>query len=322
MVTIGKENEALWLDCINPTVQELETLGNRFGLDAASIHDCMQPEHLPKLETFESAEFLILRTFDSTCAPDADTTQELTRKISVFRKSGLLITIHRADLRVIERIRSKWIGRELSPDHLNLILYEIFLSVLTSYDHPIDHSLDRLEALEKSVFNLQSGQTLDIREAYYLKRRAFIFRRVFRSTMAIFHRLSFGKSVKGPMLQTVRDEMDSSLYYTEELTESVTSLMSLAISLSAQRTNEASQQTNEVVRVLTIFSVFLLPLNVITGVYGMNFEQMPELKWSGGYYFALGLMALTVLTTFLWFRFHGYLRGGFTIGRRSAKTPK
>jgi magnesium transporter len=71
----------------------------------------------------------------------------------------------------------------------------------------------------------------------------------------------------------------------------------------------ASNRTNDVMRVLTIFSMFLLPLNVVTGIYGMNFELMPELKNPLGYPMALGLMLLLEIVIFVWFRKRGWLVG-------------
>ena len=64
----------------------------------------------------------------------------------------------------------------------------------------------------------------------------------------------------------------------------------------------SDQKNNEVVRLLTIFSVFFLPLTFIAGIYGMNFKFMPELNWQLGYGFALCLMAIVVIVIYLWFR--------------------
>ena len=72
----------------------------------------------------------------------------------------------------------------------------------------------------------------------------------------------------------------------------------------------ASHRTNEVMRVLTVFSAFFLPLTFIVGVYGMNFVHMPELGRRWGYPAVLGLMALVCLVIFIWFRRRGWLRRG------------
>ncbi|HEY1078684.1 MAG TPA: CorA family divalent cation transporter, partial [Bdellovibrio sp.] len=73
-------------------------------------------------------------------------------------------------------------------------------------------------------------------------------------------------------------------------------------------TNEASYRTNEVMRVLTVFSIFFLPLNFIAGVYGMNFENMPELKAPNGYYMTLAVMAFVVVSITYWMYKKGWLK--------------
>lgn len=77
--------------------------------------------------------------------------------------------------------------------------------------------------------------------------------------------------------------------------------------MTSQRTNEASQRTNDVVRVLTVFSVFFMPLTFIVGIYGMNFDVMPELTWSWGYYGVLGLRVAVSIVIYIWFKRKGWL---------------
>ncbi|NJL24415.1 MAG: hypothetical protein HC902_04095 [Calothrix sp. SM1_5_4] len=111
-----------------------------------------------------------------------------------------------------------------------------------------------------------------------------------------------------PEFQNVKDEIDGIFFYADEIAESMASLLNLHISLEGQKTNEASRRTNEVMRVLTIFSCFFLPINFIAGIYGMNFENMPELKSEYGYYLVLAGMAGVSLAIFLWFRSKGWLK--------------
>ncbi len=91
-------------------------------------------------------------------------------------------------------------------------------------------------------------------------------------------------------LAQVREPLDKHIYYADDIHEEITGLLNLHLALMAQRTNEASFRTNEVMRVLTVFSIFFLPLNFIAGIYGMNFENMPELKAANGYFMTLGFL--------------------------------
>ena len=95
--------------------------------------------------------------------------------------------------------------------------------------------------------------------------------------------------------QDIKDELLNLLTYNDESVENANQLMTTYLSIS-------DQKNNEVVRLLTIFSAFFLPLTFIAGVYGMNFDFMPELNWKWGYFFSIGFMLLVVIVIYLWFR--------------------
>ena len=114
--------------------------------------------------------------------------------------------------------------------------------------------------------------------------------------------------VSNPLFQDLKDAIDSLFFYADELLESVNGLVNLHVSMSSQRTNEASHRSNEVMRVLTVFSIFFMPLNFIAGIYGMNFEHMPELKTSWGYPVVLLSMGFITAAIYLWARRKGWIR--------------
>ena len=95
--------------------------------------------------------------------------------------------------------------------------------------------------------------------------------------------------------QDIKDQLLNLLTINEESVENSNQLMTTYLSIS-------DQKNNEVVRLLTIFSAFFLPLTFIAGVYGMNFDLIPELSWKYGYLFSLILMLLVVILIYLWFR--------------------
>ena len=81
----------------------------------------------------------------------------------------------------------------------------------------------------------------------------------------------------------------------DEVSEDANNLLNTYLSVNTQK-------SNDVMKLLTIFSAFFLPLTFIAGIYGMNFEHMPELKWPAGYFFTLGLMFAVAVIIYLWFR--------------------
>jgi magnesium transporter len=106
----------------------------------------------------------------------------------------------------------------------------------------------------------------------------------------------------------VQEPLDKLIFYSDDIYEEITGLLNLHLSLMSQKTNEASFRTNEVMRVLTIFSIFFLPLNFIAGIYGMNFENMPELREPHGYYITLGFMIMIVLGITYWIYRKGWMK--------------
>lgn len=310
-----KNPDFTWVDVVTPQREELESLAATYHLHPTSVQDCLDPEHLPKFEKIGDIHFLIVRTFDETANADCDEVQELTRKIAVFYTDGFLLTIHRADQLFIEQMRNKWStftkdGGRREPDFspLPYLLYDLILGTLQSFEKPIDGGLTELEKLEMAVFGAHRSQPFQIEHGYYLKRRASVFKRIVRLTIDVLPKVSATMGAVPTKYQDIKDEGDSLIFYSDELLDNVNTLLNLHISLSSQRVNEATYRTGEGVRVLTIFSVFLLPLNLVTGIYGMNFEHIPEIKWEYGYPGALVLMFMIELGIYLWFQKKGWLK--------------
>lgn len=299
-----------WIDVTDPSRTELEQIAQAYGLHSTSVKDCLDPEHLPKYERIEDLHFVILRSFDELCSSEGDTVEELTRKLAIFYTDKFVITIHRTVHPYLERIKTRWIEQHFRNSEVptSYIVYDIFSEVFKSYDKPIDHALNELEKLEMAVFSAPGSAPFNMEQAYYLKRQASVFKRIIRASADQLPRLMTHLQVGAPQFQDLREQADSLFFYSDELTESINTLLNLHISLSAQRTNEASRHTNEVVRVLTVFSVFLLPLNVIAGIYGMNFEFMPGLHTPLGYPLTLAVMVGIEVAIYIWFRNKGWLR--------------
>ena len=96
-------------------------------------------------------------------------------------------------------------------------------------------------------------------------------------------------------LQNVKDQLLSLHLAYDEVSEDAHNLLHTYLSVNAQK-------SNDVMKLLTVFSAFFLPLTFIVGVYGMNFENMPELKMHSGYYWVLGIMMLVVIFIGVWFK--------------------
>ncbi|MBX3021829.1 MAG: hypothetical protein KF799_09155 [Bdellovibrionales bacterium] len=300
-----------WLDVANPTSEVLNKLAEQYQLHPTSVQDCLQPEHLPKFEMIEDVGFVVLRAYDPDCAKEADSVQELTRKIAIFYSERFVISIHRQDQPFMTALLEKWKKRKindpvLTPEH---VLIDILNEVVLSYQSPIMSCLGAIELFEAEIFHTSTQRKFRINKGYYVKRKVSVFKHMLRATREPVNRILVNaEAILVPHFQNISEQIDQQSYYASDIEDSMNSLLNLHVSLQGQRTNEASRRTNEVMRVLTIFSCFFLPINFIASIYGMNFEHMPEIKDPFGYWYALAFMATVSLVIFMWFRRKGWLK--------------
>lgn len=315
---VCKTEKFEWIDIVNPKKAELEKIALQYGLPATSVQDCLDPEHLPKFEKIGDVYFLILRAFDEAAPSKGDSIQELTRKIAVFYTDRFMLTVHRKDQPFLINLIEFWKNQNSTVESPQYILLpELIKSVISTFEKPIDAAFSELEDLEVAAFGLLAAKPFRIKKAYFFKRKTFVIKLIIRLLSDVISKLnsSVGLQNVNPALtsrfQDLKENCDSCYFYSDELMENITTLIGLSISLSTQRTTEAAFRTGEIVRVLTIFSIFLLPLNVITGIYGMNFEHMPELKSPWGYYGALGAMLALLVGIYFWLNKEGWLKNPY-----------
>ncbi len=293
----------LWLDVVEPTLADLEQVARDYGLPPTAVKDCLDPEHLPKFERFERASFAILRAYDEQAPADADTIQGLTRKVALFYGPGFLVTIHRKDQPYLDALMHRWqAALPATVEGADLgarLLADLALGVVLGYDAPLADAEGRLDAFEATVLH-QRPVTPLLRELYLVKRRITLAKRLLWHTMSVVHRLPLDGGRHASLFQDLEEEAESMHFYADELLEDANNLLHMQLSLAAHR-------TNEVMKVLTVFSAFFLPLTFIVGVYGMNFTHMPELAQPWGYPAVLALMAGVSVAIWTWFRRRGWL---------------
>lgn len=292
-----------WVDCENPTQGDLLNLADEFAVPANIVSTCLDPKHLPTCTFLNKTVFIILRHQDPAAKHKAATMQELTTKLILFFGKDFVLTIHRAPLPVITEQKEK---ATFHPSTQVSFLKHIFMQTLESFEQPLDELNAKTDQIEERVFALKRQNIL--RSGYMVKRKTSSYRKVFKFTADILYKLPTEIEVSLRDLSHVREPLEKHIFYADSIHEEVSGLLNLHLSIMSQKTNEASYRTNEVMRVLTVFSIFFLPLNFIAGVYGMNFENMPELKYTYGYYSTLALMLLIVMSITYWIYRKGWLK--------------
>ena len=292
-----------WIDLAHPTNEELTGIQEEFQLAETLVEDVLDPIHLPKFERSGVNNFVILRIFDVESDLTSDTIQALTRKIAVFIGPTFIITVHRLDpdyfQDLIEQCLNEFEDLESRDLTIPVVLVKFLNRALQSYHLLLEIAENELDGFEYSLFDKETDIHL-FKDLHIVRRRLALAKRIFIHSQDVIQKLSPSSDLSSTLYQDIRENLTSLIFLTDELLEDATSLLSLQISL-------ASKKTNEVVQVLTIFSVFFMPLTFIVGIYGMNFKVLPEVEWEFGYLFVWILMISVTLGIGFWFGKKGWL---------------
>jgi magnesium transporter len=281
-----------WIDITNPSQAELDELSSKYKLHPNAVQDCLKPDHLPKYEEIDQTKFIVSRIYDIHQSTDADTIQEVSRKISIFITHDTIITIHRTEQTVLSDIRHQYIDSLRCTD-INQLLMIILIKVLLSYEAPALKLNDEIDFYENKIFLKNKLPSL-LKNLYRIKRKVSVNRRILTLTKDIINKLEV-ENRKNAMFREMSDTYVQQDTIYDQLNDDINNVLQLYLSIS-------SQKTNEVIRVLTIFSVFFMPLTFIVGIYGMNFHYMPELEWKFGYLFSILIMIAVTVIIYLWFK--------------------
>ncbi len=294
---IDKEHGKLtWIDVCAPDQEELRQIAREYHLEEDSVQDCLQSDHLPKYENLESYIFIIFRVYNPTETMEADTVQELTNKVAFFLSNDYLITIHRKEQGFINDIAAA------NPQSKYQSVWQLFnvllKGCLRSYEAPSTRLSKEIDYYEENIF-LRNRKVPMLKGLYFLHRKIALIKRMLILSYDIIDNIDASKH-RNISTRDTRDLYVRLQNVYDNLYDNVNQLLNVYFST-------ASQRTNEIMRVLTIFSVFFMPLTFVVGVYGMNFKFMPELDWKYGYPAVLLLMAVITLACYKWFKKQGWM---------------
>lgn len=297
-----------WIASTLTKDEDLTEIAAGFDFPPLLVQDSMQAEHLPKLEKHDDITFFVFRFYDRDSTKECTTIQQLTRKLVVLIKKNEILTIQRSDTPLIQHLTHLNFPKKVVSRKSFFILM-ILKAVAQSYEPAIREGLVDLESFEPEVFDTNAAFSIELNRFYELKKRTSLIRSILDLNHDVFTELeqTLEKDLKSHY-QDVQELYEKQFFQLEQIADNLVNLMSLHITLSSHKLNEMSHKNNETMRVLTLFSVFFLPLNFIASIYGMNFEVMPELTWTFGYPAVIGLMFCVALGLMLWFKSKGWLR--------------
>ncbi len=288
-VVVKADDTVVWVDLIDPSDDELECLREEFELHPLAIEDARKHGQRPKLEQYPTHAFLVAYSKDLA-------------EVDLFVGPNWLISVRERNgdgqAWELDAVRAR-IDRSGTQVNLGHLVYTVLDELVDGYFEANDAFEDRVEAFEASILTEQLGNDRAVQsELLELRRRLVEFRRVvlpLRDVVVTLRRgeLAWVDEVTALHLQDVSDHVVRAIDGIDSQRELVSNAVDAHLAMMSNRMNQAMKR-------VTSWGAILLGSTLIAGIYGMNFEHMPELQWRFGYPFALGLM---VLITTVGYRF-------------------
>ncbi|MFD9023165.1 magnesium/cobalt transporter CorA [Streptomyces parvulus] len=298
----------VWIGLHEPTEEEFELVSQEFGLHPLAVEDALKAHQRPKLEVYDDSLFAVLKPV--VYEPDSDAVS--TGELMIFLGDAFAVVVRHGEDSPLKAVRRRL---EHEPELLGkgptAVLYAIA-------DATVDHYLDvavelqnDLEELEAEVFSPDSGGSRNTASRIYtFKRQILEFRRATGPLAPPLARLagtgSFGAGVPfvndraRPFFRDVSDHLT-------RVNESVENLDRLVSDILSAHLAQMSVRQNDDMRKISAWAAMAAVPTMIAGVYGMNFDHMPELHWVGGYPAVIMLMAVLEVLLFRQFKRRGWL---------------
>lgn len=314
-----REGEMLWLDFTAPSDEDYRLISQRFGLHPMVVEDLKTREGRPKLHDYGAYLYVIFYalTYEERASDEEEEGDEVLdhaggdgkryvlhlHEIDCLVGGDFVVTMHKDELQPLQDLQRRIQGNhDLMRGGTGYLLYEIMDEVLDDYFPLLDQLDERIDELENRLFQSQRGNmTGDI---FVLKRCLVQVRRIAGPM----------RDVVNVLLRRDADSGGKNFAYFQDLYDHATRIVDmidafrdiLSGALDAHLA-VASNRLNEIMKKMTAASIMLLVPNLIAAIYGMNFVDMPELHLKYGYFAALFVMLLSVITLFYLFRRKGWL---------------
>src|SRR3954464_8366104 len=304
---LTEPNIVFWLDIRReneeniPAIKDL--LLNVFKFHYLTVEDCIETRNAPKVEAFPDYLYFIVH---GVKPDDVSPAKFQTRELDGYLGPNYVITFHierfRSIKNVKQQIRSSTFGSERGAAYL---LHQILDSVVDNY-MPLVDGLDAvINDLEEKVLKPRANSSRLLGQIMDLRRSVARLKRTSTRQLEVLYRMSHGEfpvipENVLPFFRDVHDHLRRIADLAESYRDLVAGLFEIHFTVIATR-------TNDVMKTLAVVSAIILPLTLIAGIYGMNFENMPELHWRYGYFFTLGLMALITMVLLVYFWRRGWI---------------
>jgi magnesium transporter len=286
----------VWVSAVSPDAGTIEVMRREFDLHPLVVEDLEKRRQRPKLDAYESQHVIV--------AYEVTEAELGLSEIHLFIGPGWLVTVSWDPTPRVDGLRNQFLaGKGLGGGGVGELLYAVLDAVVDSYFPEVDRLSERIGDLEDRVLEGDADRG-SLREVLVIKRRLLDLRRI----------LGPERDVANQLLRRDLDVIEpASVPYYQDLYDHLVRVIDqldvfrdLLAAVLDTRLTVASNSLNAIMKRLTAFTVILMVPTLIAGIYGMNFDYMPELSWPLGYPLALGLMALAVSSATLFFRRRGW----------------
>ncbi len=324
----AKDGGTLWLDIKEPDDDDYRLLETEFGFHPLALEDLKERDQRPKVDEYDNYVFVVVHEWHP--APEredlAKACVERSAEINAFVGRGFLVTVHTGESQALKTARKRWeVNKEMQRQGPYALLYLLLDSLVDDYFPALDAYDDRIDTLEQMVLkpaneaeSIFTHHGKDPEEKNPLTtllglRRDMLEMRRYVAPLrdAVNILLRHVESVQDDEgAESQRRDRARALFayfqdiydHTIRVVDSIDTYRDLLSGTLDAHLAVASNRLNEIVKVLTSVSIILMTWATISGIYGMNFTNMPELHWRLGYPYALGLMVLLGIIEWAYFR--------------------
>jgi len=274
----------------------IKKLGKDFGLHPLTMEDIMNPRQRPKVEEFDDYIFIVLKMLFYDDKQEKVTEEQ----VCLILGENYVLSFQEKEEDLFNPIRDRISSgkgriRKSGSDYL---AYSITDIIVDHYFLILEKLGDKVEIIEDSLAGATDEKTMH--QIHNLKREMILLR---KSVWPLREMTSSVERLESPLIQKETLRFFRDVYdHTIHVIDTIETYREMILSMHDTYLSTISNRMNEVMKVLTIIATIFIPLTFIAGIYGMNFEFMPELKWPFGYFAVLGIMALVALVMVTYFK--------------------
>jgi magnesium transporter len=293
-----------WIGLYRPSRAEFEEVAQEFGLHELAVDDAINAHQRPKLERYGETVFCVLRP-----ARYVDETETVEfGEVHVFVGRRFVITVRHSEAPDLGQVRRKL---EARPDLLRrgsvAILHAIMDRVVDDYAPVVAGLENDVDEIEDDVFDASADAS---RRIYDLTREVILFQRAAKPLIPMLDRLMEDPAVDEEERRYLRDVQDHALRVQEQadgFRQLLQNILNVNLTLETKVLSEVSNRQNEEVKKISAWAAILFAPSVVGTVYGMNFDNIPELHWHYGYVYALALMIAVSVALYVVFKRRGWI---------------